>query len=738
MASSGALARWPFWLLCLGSLWSRIHRIDDPRCVVFDETHFGRFAIAYLEGRYFFDLHPPLGKLLFAAIGRFSGLLESNFTFDEIGLAYPDSVPLWQLRALPAVLGAAVVPLAAAVVSELGYAQETAILAGLMVLTDTAMLTQSRLIMLDSILLFFTVLATLAVLKTHRSHRSDDFTPRWWFWLFTTGFALGGAVSTKLVGLAVVMLVGCITVSNMWEIVTDRRVTPRLCMHHLMARAIGLILLPAAVYSGLWSVHFSALPLSGTGDPFMSFEFQAGLKGNPLATTSAAAELPVKTATAGLTISLRQMYGTRCWLHSHRERYPVHPSELHPEIASSAQQQATCYPFGALDDPNNLWRIELPLAPTGAEVRHGAIVVLRHLATGCTLNTHNVAAPVTHTKQEVSCYHDDDDRRPDGQRGQLPRFDRWRLEVLGQRDPAVNIGVTLIRLTHTETGRVLQTSGANLPSWGFLQHEIVGGTDFEDLSGGWFIDDFLRTSSQVDPETKPVAPRSSHPNELGFWAKVYELHAAMILANSKLSADNGHDHAFCSTPLSWLIAPRGVAYWQQAAAEAGGGGRQIYLIGNIVVWWGGAAAVAATVILKMIYVVRKQRRYAGLDPTATARFDRAISVLLLGWAVHYLPFFAAQRQLFLHHYLPSLLFSTMLTACFVEHVLLDLVGSTQLWHATLVGVIATSVGVAITMAPFAYGWRLTPDEIEARRWDARWDFYGFVQLDGDVTRLRVD
>ena len=56
-------------VLLLAGLALHFFRIGQPAVVVFDEVHFGGFADAYCcSGEYFFDVHPPHGKLL-AALG---------------------------------------------------------------------------------------------------------------------------------------------------------------------------------------------------------------------------------------------------------------------------------------------------------------------------------------------------------------------------------------------------------------------------------------------------------------------------------------------------------------------------------------------------------------------------------------------------------------------------------------------------------------------------------------------
>ena len=74
----------------------------------------------------------------------------------------------------------------------------------LLTLLDNALVTQSRLILLDSPLVVFTAFTALAWTafgNLHEQGPKKAFTPLWWTWLSLTGLGLGATVSVKWVGL---------------------------------------------------------------------------------------------------------------------------------------------------------------------------------------------------------------------------------------------------------------------------------------------------------------------------------------------------------------------------------------------------------------------------------------------------------------------------------------------------------------------------------------------------------
>ncbi|KAI9813513.1 MAG: hypothetical protein M1832_006311 [Thelocarpon impressellum] len=621
----------------------RLFRIYQPDSVVFDEVHFGGFASKYIKGRFFMDVHPPLAKLLLTLAGWLAGF-DGEFDFKEIGKDYVGpGVPYVAMRLLPAVMGVLTVPTIFFTLKAAGCRTTAAALGAGLILFENALVTQSRLILLDSPLIICTALTGLAWTSFTNQHEQGPraaFSPSWWFWLAATGLGLGATVSVKWVGLFTIGWVGSLTVLQLWVLLGDAdTVTPRLWFKHLVARALCLIFIPALFYLSMFAIHFVCLVNPGEGDGFMSSEFQATLN------SKAMQDVPVDVA-LGSRVSIRHHNTQGGYLHSHSHMYPT----------GSKQQQITLYPH---KDENNVFLLENQTQPLGADgaavagfgawdslerlayVEDGTVLKLYHLSTDRRLHSHDVRPPVSEAEwqNEVSAY---------GYEGfEGDANDLFRVDIVKPMSDGalakerVRTIQTKFRLVHVMTGCVLFSHKVKLPDWGFEQQEVTcakGGTLPNSV---WYVEDNQHPALGADAE-------KVNYRDPGFLGKFWELQRVMWRTNAGLV----ESHAWDSRPPSWPVLRRGINFW-------GKDNRQIYLMGNPVVWWSSSLAVAAYVLFKAVAVLRWQRGFADYRAATFKRFDYEVGTTVLAWAFHYFPFYLMQRQLFLHHYLPALYFAVL-------------------------------------------------------------------------------
>lgn len=191
------------------------------------------------------------------------------------------------MRMVPATMGIATVPLAYLTLRALDCRATTALLASLFIIFENGLITQSRHILLDAPLIFFTALTIFFWTGFCNEDKFEPFTESWWTWLALSGLSLGAVVSCKWVGLFTIATVGLGTIRQLWILLGDLRVPPRLFVKHFMARALCLIAIPVLFYMSMFGIHFLLLSNSGDGDGFMSSEFQHTLNGRGMADTFA-------------------------------------------------------------------------------------------------------------------------------------------------------------------------------------------------------------------------------------------------------------------------------------------------------------------------------------------------------------------------------------------------------------------------------------------------------------------
>lgn len=182
--------------------------------------HFGGFAAKYLKNEFFGDVHPPLARLL-VTLSAWVGGFKGNFDFYDIGADYlKPGVPFVVMRTFTGALGALVVPVAYITLRCVGVSSIMSATGAIMLLFDNALTTQSRLILLDSYLVFFTATTAMFWLMFGQE-RHAPFKAKWWTWLGLAGVSLGLVASCKWVGLFLVAVVGLYTCGDLWRTFGD-------------------------------------------------------------------------------------------------------------------------------------------------------------------------------------------------------------------------------------------------------------------------------------------------------------------------------------------------------------------------------------------------------------------------------------------------------------------------------------------------------------------------------------
>ncbi|XP_022241341.1 protein O-mannosyl-transferase 2-like [Limulus polyphemus] len=456
---------------------TRLYKIEEPDHVCWDETHFGKMGSWYINHTFFFDVHPPLGKILIGMSGKLTGY-NGTFPFNKPGDKYGEHNYIG-MRLFCVTLGALIVPFSFLIVWEMTHSVAAALLSASFIMFDVGVLTLSQYILLDPILKFFIIGSVLGMVR-FSTKKNRPFSFSWWFWLAWTGVFLACSISVKFVGLFVILLVGIHTVVDLWELLGNLDLSMVQILKHFIARVLCLIILPGLLYTLFFYIHLHILYKSGTGDGFFSSAFQSQLEGNSLYH----ANMPREVA-YGAIITLKNHRTGGGYLHSHWH--------LYPEGVGARQQQVTAYSH---KDDNNKWLIKKfddqpqPSSNKIELIKNGDLVRLEHLVTTRNIHSHKEMAPVTKRHQQVTCY---------GENGTGDANDVWKVEVEG--------GVK-----------------------GFEQMEVTCNPNVRDKNNIWNVED------NIFPLLPNVSFEVYAPS---FLERFFESHAVMFQGNSGLKPKEG-------------------------------------------------------------------------------------------------------------------------------------------------------------------------------------------------------
>lgn len=642
----------------------RLYRVSVNGHVVWDEAHFGKFGSYYLRHEFYHDVHPPLGKMLIGFSGYLAGY-NGSWDFPS-GEKYPDYIDYTKMRIFNGTFSSLCVPLAYFTFKEIGFQPITTWLFTTMVCLELSYVTLGKFILLDSMLLFFTVSTVFCFVRFHNFNEKPEkhFTRKWWKWLLLTGFAIGCTCSVKMVGLFVTILVGIYTIVDLWNKFGDKSMSWVTYIFHWLARIIGLIVIPLLIFLISFKVHFDLLYKSGPGDANMSSLFQANLLGSDVGGG------PRDVSIAHSVVTLKNQGLTGGLLHSHVQTFPE----------GSKQQQVTTYSH---KDSNNNWVFQRARGKTMYDAKtdesieyvlDGQGYRLIHPMTGRNLHTHNVPAPISKGHNEVAGY------------GNLTigdLKDNWIIEVAeqsGKEDKdKLHPLTTSFRLKNQVLKCYLGVTGISLPAWGFRQGEVA-----------CFKDPFQkdkRTWWNIESHTNQLLPPPAEDFKLPktrFIRDFIQLNLAMMATNNALVPDKDKQDDLASEAWQWPTLNVGIRLCSWANDKI-----KYFLIGSPATTWTSSVAVILFAFLTLYYIIRWQRQINDFenDSKKLKLFIMGGIYPMFGWGLHFMPFVIMGRVTYVHHYLPALYFAMTILCFELEHFTTPLRNSSNKVHKILYVVI---------------------------------------------------
>jgi dolichyl-phosphate-mannose--protein O-mannosyl transferase len=255
----GTLDAFVILSLLIAAFWTRLWLQAEPDVVVFDEIYFGNFTSEYLLGRYFFDIHPPLGKLILTLFAWLADY-DPSFCFETHGSKPYDDEEFLVMRLIPELCSALCVPCVYTAMRLMVFSIPAGITAAGLALFENSLITEGRLILTDGILHFFVCLHVVVLLHSLRAGTLSSF--------LACGLSLGAACSCKNTAWGLLALTA---VCHGVDLFLLHGVTAN-GFALLFWRGLVIGLCTFSIYFVCFIIHFWITPFSGPGVAFLPEE----------------------------------------------------------------------------------------------------------------------------------------------------------------------------------------------------------------------------------------------------------------------------------------------------------------------------------------------------------------------------------------------------------------------------------------------------------------------------------
>ncbi len=185
-------------ILMLLAMLLRLPFISHPERTVFDEVIYTNYTLHTLQGVPFFDIHPPLARMLFTQIAKHSGEITTTVLPTDVNQPFAD-FPFVSVRYFIAFMSILIPILLYATGRIMHFSPRMAAIPALFLIFDNAFIIYGRVILPDTLLILFNFLAFAAALAAVRVRKK-----RFAFALILiASIAIGFAVAIKWTALGV-------------------------------------------------------------------------------------------------------------------------------------------------------------------------------------------------------------------------------------------------------------------------------------------------------------------------------------------------------------------------------------------------------------------------------------------------------------------------------------------------------------------------------------------------------